>query len=83
MNRTTTKKKMAFSLMRLITIFALAFVVSSAMAGEFDVTLDMTGDVSTAGGLQLVHPGTSLVVTVKFDRGCCIRCKQSFCDDLR
>ena len=62
MNRTTTKKKMAFSLMRLITIFALAFVASSAMASEFAVSLGMTGDVSTAGGLQLAHPGTALAL---------------------
>ena len=33
-------KKMAFSLMSLITIFALTFVVSSAMAeGEFEVKI--------------------------------------------
>ena len=32
MNRTTTKKKMAFSLMRLIAILVLAFITSSAMA---------------------------------------------------
>ena len=78
MNRTTTKKKMAFLLMRLITIFALAFVASSAMASEFDVTLDMTGDVSTAGGLQLAHPGTSLVVTVKFDRAVVFAASNAF-----
>ena len=59
-------KKMAFSLTSLITILALAFVVTPAMAGEFDVTLDMTGDISTADGLQVDHPGTSLEVTVKF-----------------
>ena len=51
-------KDMAFLLMRLITIFALIFVAPSAMAGEFGVSLDMTGDVSSAGDLQLVHPGT-------------------------
>ena len=39
MNRTTTKKKMAFSLMRLITILALAFVVPSAMAARFTTAL--------------------------------------------
>ena len=59
-------KKMAFSLTSLITILALVFVVSPAMAGEFDVTLDTTGDVSSAGELQLVHPGASLKVTVEF-----------------
>ena len=61
-------KKMAFSLMSLITLFAFAFVVTPAMAAEFGVSLDMTGDVSTAGELQLMHPGTSLAVTVKFDQ---------------
>ena len=59
-------KKMTVSLMSLITIFALAFAVPSAMAGEFGVSLDMTGDISTAGGLQLEHPGTELMVTVQF-----------------
>ena len=32
-------KKMTVSLMSLITIFALAFAVSPAMAGDFDVTI--------------------------------------------
>ena len=58
--------KMTVSLMSLITIIALVFVVSPAMAGEFDVTLDTSGDVSSAGELQLVHPGASLVVMVEF-----------------
>ena len=31
-------KKMTFSLMSLITLLAFAFVVSSAMAGDFEVT---------------------------------------------
>ena len=59
MNRTTTKKKMAFSLMRLIAILALAFITSSAMAqNEFKVkvegptsafyTLNAAGDAATA-----------------------------------
>ena len=61
-------KKMAFSLMSLITLLALAFVAPSAMAGEFGVSIDTTGDVSAAGDLQLVHPGTSLAVTVKFEQ---------------
>ena len=69
---------MAFSLMRLITIFALAFVVSSAMASEFGVSLDMTGDVSSAGDLQVEHPGTSLVVTVKFDRAVVFAASKAF-----
>ena len=61
-------KKMAFSLMSLITLLALAFVAPTAMAGEFGVALDMTKDVSTAGNLQLDHPGTALPLTVRFDR---------------
>ena len=59
--------KMTVSL-SLITILALVFVAPFAMAGEFGVSLNMTGDVSSVGGLQLEHPGTSLVVTVRFDR---------------
>ena len=42
-------KKMAFSLMSLITIFALTFVVPTAMAGEFGVSLDMRGDKQCCG----------------------------------
>ena len=38
-------KKMAFSLMSLITLLAFAFVAPTAMAGEFGVALDVTGDV--------------------------------------
>ena len=71
-------KKMAFSLMSLITIFALAFVVPSAMAGEFGVALDATGDVSSAGDLQLAHPGTSLAVTVKFDQAVVFAATKAF-----
>ncbi len=71
-------KKMAFSLMRLITIFALAFVAPSAMAGEFGASLDTTGDVSSAGGLQLAHPGTSLGVTVKFGRAVVFAASNAF-----
>ena len=59
MNRTTTQKKMAFSLMRLIAILVLAFITSSAMAqNEFKVniegptsavyTLNAAGDAATA-----------------------------------
>ena len=71
-------KDMAFLLMRLITIFALIFVAPSAMASEFGVSLDTTGDVSSAGGLQLAHPGTSLVVTVKFDRAVVFAASNAF-----
>ena len=59
-------KKMAVSLTSLITLLAFAFVVAPAIAQDFDVSLDMTSDVSGVGDLQLVHPGTSLNVTVKF-----------------
>ena len=59
MNRTATKKKMAFSLMRLIAILVLAFITFSAMAqNEFKVniegptsvsyTLNAAGDAATA-----------------------------------
>ena len=59
MNRTAMKKKMEFSLMRLIAILVLAFITSSAMAqNEFKVniegptsvsyTLNATGDAATA-----------------------------------
>ena len=62
-------KKMAFSLMSLITLLALTFVAPSAMAGEFDVGLDTTGDVSSADDLQLDHPGDgNIEVVVKFDQ---------------
>ena len=59
MNRAATKKKMAFSLMRLIAILVLAFITFSAMAqNEFKVniegptsvsyTLNAAGDAATA-----------------------------------
>lgn len=71
-------KKMTLLLVRSITIFVLAFVGPSAMAGEFGVSLDMTDDVSSVGGLQLVHPGTSLDVTVKFDRAVVFAASKAF-----
>ena len=46
-------KKMAFSLMSLITLLAFAFVAPTAMAGEFGVALDVTGDVSSAADFQV------------------------------
>ena len=70
--------KMAFSLVNLIAIFALVFVAPSAMAGEFGVFLDMTGDVSSVGGLQVVHPGTSLVAIVKFDKAVVFAASKAF-----
>ena len=71
-------KRMTFSLMSLITLLAFAFVVPSAMAGEFGVSLDTTGDVSSAGDLQLAHPGTSLAVTVKFDQAVVFAATKAF-----
>ena len=61
-------KKMAFSLMSLITILALAFVVTPAMAGDFGVALDTTNDASAADGYQLLHPGADakISLTVEF-----------------
>ena len=75
-------KKMTVSLTSLITIFALAFVVTPAMAGEFGVSLskvqdaegtddgDTLMDVSHADGTQVSKPSgdTSLRVTVMFDK---------------
>ena len=63
-----TSKNIVISLMSLITIFALAFVTPSAKAQTFGVSLDMTGDISTASGLQLNHPGNWLTITVRFDQ---------------
>ena len=65
MNRTPKKKKMAFSLMRLITIFVLAFVVPFAMAQDFDTTLSVRA-VSFADGNQV--EGGSVEVIVKFGK---------------
>ena len=72
-------KKMAFSLMSLITIFALAFVAPSAMA-QFGVSLSIAddtgittgetgannGDVSAADGIQV--ESSEVVINVKFDK---------------
>ena len=70
---------MAFSLTSLITILALALVVTPVMAGEFGVSLydvrasDGTAvlmDISHADGLQVERgANTAIEVTVKFDRG--------------
>ena len=72
-------KKMAFSLMSLITIFALAFVASPALA-QFGVGLSIAddnglatnetnannGDVSAADGFQVER--ADVVINVKFDK---------------
>ena len=49
-------KKMAFSLMSLITLLAFAFMVPSAMAAEFAVTLSVDAelDISSDGGIQVL-----------------------------
>ena len=57
MNRTATKKKMTFSLMRLIILLALAFVVPSAMAADdFDAEFSVVNRVYA----------TAIEVTLKF-----------------
>ena len=48
--------KWTFSLKVLVLLVTVGFIATPAMAGEFDVTLDTTGDVSSAGELQLMHP---------------------------
>ena len=58
-------KKMAFSLMSLITIFALAFVAPSVIAQDFDTTLSVN-DVSSADGNQVY--GGPVEVTVTFGK---------------
>ena len=61
-------KKMAFSLMSLITIFALAFVVTPAMAGDFSTDISVAGhDISHADGQQRVA-GTELAFNVTFGK---------------
>jgi hypothetical protein len=66
--------------MSLITIFALAFVAPSAMAGEFGVSLDMTKDVSAAGDLQVMHPGDGekIEVMIKFDLAVVFKAASAF-----
>ena len=57
-------KKTAFSLMSLITIFALAFVAPSAMAA-FDVTVT-SDDVMEGGGIEIEYSGTAQVIEISF-----------------
>ena len=57
MNRTATKKKMTFSLMRLIILLALAFVVPSAMAAD-----DFAAEFSVVNRVY----ATAIEVTLKF-----------------
>ena len=59
-------KKMAFLLMRLITMFVLTFVVSFAMAGDFSTTITAAShDISHAGGEQQ-EIATSLTLNIAF-----------------
>ena len=59
--------KWTFSLKVLVLLVTVGFIATPAMAGEFDVTLDTTGDVSSAGELQLRHPADgTLEVPVDF-----------------
>ena len=65
--------KWTFSLTSLVVILALAFVVPSAMAGEFGISLsaanetnDADADVSYADGIQSVRAG--LTIRIKTDK---------------
>ena len=65
--------KMTFSLMSLITIFALAFVAPSAMAATFgaDLVMDAAGasDISHQDGLQLaIGTAGDLTFMVKYKK---------------
>ena len=55
-------------LMRLLTVFALAFMAPAAVAQTFGVSLNTSGDVSAASGLQLPHPMTTLTIQVRFEQ---------------
>ena len=59
-------KKMAFSLMSLITLLAFVFVAPSAMAAEFAVTLsvDAEMDISSEGGIQILSESPATVHAV-------------------
>ena len=58
-------KKMAFSLMSLITLLAFAFVVPSAMAAAFDVASITADDVMEGGGIEIEY-GANIVIKVAF-----------------
>ena len=61
-------KKMTVTLIRLITICALAFVAPAALAGDFGVTFDgSSADVSAASGIQ-VSRGGNFTIYVRFDQ---------------
>ena len=60
-------KKIAFSLISLITIFVLAFVVPSAMAQDFDTTLSVQ-DISFADSnqVEVTNSATNVIVNAAF-----------------
>ena len=61
--------KMTVSLMSLITIIALAFVATPAMAdNNIGSALVMDNDVGHADGLQIPYPATDLTFTLRFDK---------------
>ena len=70
----TLSKNLTFSLKILVMLLAIGLVAApSAMAAEFGVSLDMTDDMSTNGGLQLVRSSAvdsdgNITLTVRFDR---------------
>ena len=58
--------KWTFSLTSLVVILALAFVVPSAMAAEFAVTLSVGPDVdiSSADGIQVAYGGDATEIKI-------------------
>ena len=65
--------KWTFSLTSLVVILALAFVVPSAMAAEFAVTLSVGPDVdiSSADDIQVAYGGDATVI--KIDTGAVVQ----------
>ena len=65
--------KWTFSLTSLVVILALVFVVPSAMAAEFAVTLSVgpDADISSADGIQVAYGGTATVI--KIDTGAVVQ----------
>ena len=61
--------KWTFSLTSLVVMLALVFVVPSAMAAEFAVTLSVgpDADISSAGDIQVAYGGTA--TEIKIDTG--------------
>ena len=65
--------KWTFSLTSLVVILALVFVVPSAMAAEFAVTLSVgpDADISSAGDIQVAYGGTT--TEIKIDTGAVVQ----------